>query len=78
MARGALLSLADGLVYAQLGAALPGSGGPYIYLREAFRPFGLGRLMAFLFLFHILLVAPLSLAGGRWASLTTSASTFPS
>ncbi len=61
---GALLSLADGLVYAQLGAALPGSGGPYIYLREAFRPFGLGRLMAFLFLFHILLVAPLSFAGG--------------
>ncbi len=61
---GALLSLADGLVYAQLGAALPGSGGPYLYLREAFRPFGLGRLMAFLFLFHILLVAPLSLAGG--------------
>ncbi len=61
---GALLSLADGLVYAQLGAALPGTGGPYIYLREAFRPFGLGRLMAFLFLFHILLVAPLSLAGG--------------
>ena len=61
---GALLSLADGLVYAQLGAALPGSGGPYLYLREAFRPFGLGRMMAFLFLFHILLVAPLSLAGG--------------
>ncbi len=61
---GAVLSLADGLVYAQLGAALPGSGGPYLYLREAFRPFGLGRLMAFLFLFHILLVAPLSLAGG--------------
>ena len=61
---GGLLSLADGLVYAQLGAALPGTGGPYLYLREAFRPFGLGRLMAFLFLFHILLVAPLSLAGG--------------
>ncbi len=61
---GAVLSLADGLVYAQLGAALPGTGGPYLYLREAFRPFRLGRLMAFLFLFHILLVAPLSLAGG--------------
>lgn len=61
---GAVLSLADGLVYAQLGAALPGSGGPYLYLREAFRPFGLGRPLAFLFLFHILLVAPLSLAGG--------------
>ena len=55
---GAILALADGLVYAQLGAALPGSGGPYLYLREAFKPFGLGRLMAFLFIFQIILVAP--------------------
>jgi amino acid transporter len=61
---GAVLALADGLVYAQLGAALPGSGGPYLYLREAFKPFGLGRLMAFLFIFQIILVAPLSVAGG--------------
>jgi amino acid transporter len=61
---GLVLALADGLVYAQLGAALPGSGGGYLYLREAFRPFGLGRLMAFLFIFQILLVAPLSVAGG--------------
>jgi len=61
---GAILALADGLVYAQLGAALPGSGGPYLYLREAFKPFGLGRLMAFLFIFQIILVAPLSIAGG--------------
>ena len=55
---------ADGLVYAQLGAALPGSGGGYLYLREAFQPFGLGRLMAFLFIFQTMLVAPLSVAGG--------------
>jgi amino acid transporter len=61
---GAILALADGLVYAQLGAALPGSGGPYLYLREAFKPFGMGRLMAFLFIFQIILVAPLSIAGG--------------
>jgi len=61
---GAVLSLADGLVYAHLGAALPGSGGPYLYLREAYRPFGLGRLMAFLFIFQIILVAPLSIASG--------------
>ena len=59
---GALLALCDGLVYAQLGAALPGSGGPYLYLREAYKPFRLGPLMGFLFLFQILLVAPLSLA----------------
>ncbi len=61
---GAVLALCDGLVYAQLGAALPGSGGPYVYLREAYKPFGLGPLMGFLFLFQILLVAPLSIAGG--------------
>ncbi|MEZ5284649.1 MAG: amino acid permease [Vicinamibacterales bacterium] len=61
---GALLALCDGLVYAHLGAALPGSGGPYLYLREAYKPFGLGRLMAFLFIFQTILVAPLSIAGG--------------
>lgn len=61
---GIVLALADGLVYAQLGAALPGSGGGYLYLKEGFQPFGLGRLMAFLFIFMIVLVAPLSVAGG--------------
>jgi amino acid transporter len=61
---GLVLALADGLVYAQLGAALPGSGGGYLYLREAFRPFGLGRLMGFLFIFQTILIAPLSVAGG--------------
>lgn len=61
---GAILALADGLVYAQLGAAIPGSGGPYLYLREAYRPFRLGKLMGFVFIFQIILVAPLSIAGG--------------
>src|SRR5262245_25879161 len=61
---GAVLALCDGLVYAQLAAALPGSGGPYIYLREAYKPFGIGPLMGFLFLFQVLLVAPLSVASG--------------
>ena len=61
---GAVISLCDGLVYAHLGAALPGSGGSYLYLREAYKPFGLGRLMAFIFIFQTILVAPLSIAGG--------------
>jgi amino acid transporter len=61
---GAVLALCDGLVYAQLGAALPGSGGAYLYLREAYRPFGLDRVMAFVFVFQTLLVAPLSIASG--------------
>ncbi|MDE2314886.1 MAG: amino acid permease, partial [Xanthomonadaceae bacterium] len=33
---GAILAVADGLVWAELGAAMPGSGGTYVYLREAF------------------------------------------
>jgi amino acid transporter len=61
---GAVLALCDGLVYAELGAALPGSGGPYVYLREAYAPFGVGRLMAFVFIFQVMLVAPLTIAGG--------------
>jgi len=61
---GGVLALCDGLVYAQLGAALPGSAGPYLYLREAYAPFGVGRLMGFLFIFQVLLVAPLSIASG--------------
>lgn len=77
---GLVLALADGMVYAQLGASLPGSGGGYVYLREAFQPFGLGRLMSFLFIFQTLLVAPLSVASGAvgfadylqflWTSMT--------
>jgi amino acid transporter len=59
-----VLALCDGLVYAQLGAALPGSGGPYVYLREAYMPFGAGPLMGFLLIFQVLLVAPLSIASG--------------
>jgi amino acid transporter len=61
---GAFLALCDGLVYAQLGAALPGSAGQYLYLREAFTPLGLGRYMSFMFICMIVLVAPLSVAGG--------------
>src|SRR4051812_22998327 len=80
---GAALALCDGLVYAELAAALPGSGGPYVYLREAYRPFGLGRLAAFVFIFQMMLVAPLSIAGGAvgfadylaffWTAMTPAA-----
>ncbi len=61
---GALLALCDGLVYAHFAAALPGSGGPFLYLREAYLPFRLGGLMSFLFAFQMMLVAPLSIASG--------------
>src|SRR5579864_192448 len=61
---GALVAVCDGLVWAELGAALPGAGGPYLYLEQAFGPKGLGQLMSFLFLWETVFVAPLSTASG--------------
>jgi amino acid transporter len=61
---GAVVAICDGLVWSELGAALPGAGGPYIYLEQAFGPKSLGRLMSFLFLWETVFVAPLSTASG--------------
>ena len=61
---GALLAICDGLVWAELGAALPGSGGSYIYLREIYGPKSLGRLVSFLFIWQLSFSAPLSIATG--------------
>jgi amino acid transporter len=61
---GALLCLCDGMVWAELGSALPRSGGPYYYLLEAFGPNGWGRLISFLFLWESLLIGPISIASG--------------
>src|SRR5436305_15314006 len=46
---GALLAICDGLVWAELGAAMPGAGGSYIYLKTIYGPRSLGRLVSFLF-----------------------------
>lgn len=61
---GAVIALCDGLVWAELGAAMPGSGGSYQYLREGFGPRGVGRLMSFLFLFQSVVATPLLTASG--------------
>ncbi|MGH9789345.1 MAG: APC family permease [Candidatus Acidiferrales bacterium] len=61
---GAVLALCDGLVWAELGAAMPRAGGSYVYLREAYGPERWGRLMSFLFIWTILFQAPLSMSSG--------------
>src|SRR5690349_20888005 len=60
---GALLAFCDGLVWAELGAAMPGAGGTYIYLREAFQ-YRTGRLMPFLFVWSAVLFIPLIMSTG--------------
>ena len=59
-----LVTVPDGLVWSELGAAMPGSGGSYVYLREAFGRERLGRLMAFLFIWQFILSGPLEIASG--------------
>jgi exo-1,4-beta-D-glucosaminidase len=61
---GALIVLCDGQVWSELGAALPGSGGSYRFLREAYGPEKWGRLMAFLFIWQFVLSGPLEIASG--------------
>ena len=61
---GAGLAFCDGLVWAELGAALPQAGGSYNYLREAFGPRGAGRWLSFLIVWQIMFSAPLSVASG--------------
>ena len=61
---GAVVALCDGMVWAELGAAMPGTGGPLRYLSEAYGPKRLGRLMSFLFIWQAIFLAPLSIASG--------------
>jgi basic amino acid/polyamine antiporter, APA family len=61
---GAILAVCDGLVSAELGAALPGSGGSYRYLNEIYGPRKWGRLISFLFIWQLSFSAPLSIASG--------------
>src|ERR1041385_1800028 len=61
---GAVLSMCDGLVWAELGAALPASGGSYRYLKTIYGPERLGKFIAFLFIWQLTFSAPLSIASG--------------
>jgi len=61
---GAVLAVCDGLVWAELGAAMPGSGGSYRYLLEIYGAQKLGRLVSFLFIWQLSFSAPLSIASG--------------
>jgi len=61
---GAVFALCDGLVWAELGAAMPNAGGSYQYLKQAYGPNSLGRLLSFLFIWQLSFSAPLSIASG--------------
>jgi amino acid transporter len=59
-----VLMLADGMIWSELGAMMPGSGGSYLYLLEAYGKNRWGKLMAFLFVWQFLISGPLELGSG--------------
>jgi amino acid transporter len=59
-----LVTVPDSMIWSELGAAFPGSGGSYVYLREGFGRETWGRLMAFLFIWQFFLSGPLEVASG--------------
>ncbi|HLI03949.1 MAG TPA: APC family permease [Terracidiphilus sp.] len=61
---GALLAACDGLVWAELGAAMPEAGGSYFYLKTIYGPKRMGRFLSFLFIWQLTFSAPLSIASG--------------
>src|SRR6267143_4208781 len=56
--------LVDSLIWSELGATLPGSGGSYLYLLECYGRNRWGRLMAFLFIWQFLISGPLEIGSG--------------
>ena len=61
---GMIIALIDASVWSELGAAMPKAGGSYAFLREAYGPSTLGRLMAFLFVWQTTFQAPLVITSG--------------
>jgi amino acid transporter len=56
--------LCDGMVWSELGAAMPGSGGSFGYLRRGYGEQKAGRLMGFLFVWQFIFSGPLEIASG--------------
>lgn len=61
---GAVIAICDGLVWAELGAAMPEAGGSYAFLREIYGREGAGKLVSFLYIWQLGFTAPLSIASG--------------
>ena len=61
---GAVVAVADGLVWAELGAAFPRAGGSYAFLREIYGPERAGNWLSFLYVWQLSFTAPLAIASG--------------
>jgi amino acid transporter len=61
---GALVAVADGMVWSELAAAFPGSGGTFHFYDAVYGSSTTGRVLKFLFVWQFLFSGPLELASG--------------
>lgn len=61
---GTIIAVCDGLVWSELAAAMPGTGGTYLYLKESFSRTRAGKLIPFLFIWQFIFSGPLEIASG--------------
>jgi amino acid transporter len=72
-----VLILCDSMIWGELGAALPAAGGSYHFLLESYGRSRWGRLMAFLFVWQILISGPLEVGSGLVAAAQFSKALSP-
>lgn len=68
---GAFLSVIDGMIWAEFGAAFPKAGGSYNFLKEGYGK-KWGRMMSFLYVWQTMIQAPLVAASGAIGFAETS------
>ena len=73
-----VIVMCDGLIWAELGAAFPGTGGTYHFLREIFQGSAWGRFLPFLFIWQFLISGTLEVASGYIAASEFTMSLCPS
>ncbi|MFN7995667.1 MAG: APC family permease [Bryobacteraceae bacterium] len=74
---GAILSICDGMVWAELSTAMPGSGGTYLFLKESFKNTRLGGLLPFLFIWQFITSGPLEVGSSYIGFAQYAAYFFP-
>ena len=74
----AVLVVCDGLVWSELGAKYPGSGGSYHFLKQIFGGTRWGRLIPFLFIWQFLVSGTLEMASGYIGAMQYLEYIFPS
>jgi len=66
----AVLVLCDGLIWSELGAAIPGSGGTYHFLKRIFGVYSWGRILPFLFIWQFMVSGAMEMASGYIGALS--------